>query len=390
MTEGENQKGLRKGFSTGACAAIAAKGAVMQLLGMGCTPPITIRLPISKSLSISPTTWGKYDEKGFCKVIKDGGDDPDITHMAEIGAYAWWEPAEAIKGEGFYEELPQGLLLNLRGGIGVGKVTKPGLPVGIGLPAINPVPRRMIREAVESVFAILNGKILKELTTYQLVIEIVVPKGEELAKQTLNPRLGILGGISILGTTGIVKPFSHGAYRATIASALKVAQACGVRQVVLCTGTTSEAFARRHYSLPEEAFVQMADYVKFTVEFASHLGFERITTLCFIGKALKIAQGLGQTHTSQGAVDMEFLSKLAHEETWDILLIEELRKANTARHALELLRSHEAGKRIIEAIGCLMTQRIKGYLSPHTKTVLDAVILDFDGTILFHGSSVIL
>lgn len=389
MTEDENHTGLRKGFSTGAGAAIAAKGAVTQLLGIGCTPPITIRLSIGKYLSISPISWGKYGEKGFCRVIKDGGDDPDVTHLAEIGAYAWWEPAETIKGKGFYEELSQGLLLNLRGGIGVGTVTKPGLPVGIGLPAINPVPRRMIREAVESVFTAVNTKILKELTTYQLVIEILVPKGEELAKQTLNPRLGILGGISILGTTGIVKPFSHGAYRATIASALRVAKACGVKHVVLCTGTTSESFAKKYYTLQEEAFVQMADYIKFSVEFASHLGFERITTLCFMGKALKIAQGLGQTHASQGAVDMEFLSKLAYEETSDILLIEGLRKANTARHALELLQHHEAGGRIIEAIGCLMTQRIKGYLkglSPHTKVILNTIILDFDGATLFKGA----
>lgn len=357
----------------------------MQLLGLECTAPITIRLPIGRSLAVSPVTCGKYGEKGVCMVIKDGGDDPDVTHLAEIGAYAWWEPAEAIKGEGFYEELGYGLLLNLRGGTGVGTVTKPGLPVGIGLPAINPMPRRMIREAVESVLTPLNPKTFKELSAYQLVVEILVPKGEELAQHTLNPRLGILGGISILGTTGIVKPFSHGAYRATIASALKVAQACGVRHVVLCTGTTSEAFAQKRYALPEEAFVQMADYIKFSLEFASHLGFERITTVCFIGKAIKIAQGLGQTHASQGAVDMEFLAELTEGSTSDNQLIENLRKANTGRHALEILRHHEAGGRVIEAMGRIMTQRMKGYLTPHTRAVLNTVILDFDGNILFQG-----
>lgn len=357
----------------------------MQLLGMECTAPISIRLPIGRSLSISPVTWGKYGERGVCMVIKDGGDDPDVTHLAEIGAHAWLEPAEAIKGEGFYEELHNGLLLNLRGGVGVGKVTKPGLPVGIGLPAINPVPRRMICEAVKSVCTTLNAKIFKELTTYQLVVEILVPKGEELAKQTLNPRLGIVGGISILGTTGIVKPFSHGAYRATIASALKVAQACGVRHVVLCTGTTSESFARTLYTLPEEAFVQMADYVKFSVEFASHMQFERITTVCFMGKAVKIAQGMGQTHASQGGVDMEFLAKLVQGLTSDTELAESLQKANTARHALEILRQHRAGGQAIQAIGRLMTQRMQDYLTPHTHTVLNTVILDFDGNILFQS-----
>ncbi|MEZ0328248.1 MAG: cobalt-precorrin-5B (C(1))-methyltransferase CbiD [Dissulfuribacterales bacterium] len=383
MTEGENHTGLRKGFSTGASAAIAAKGAVMQLLGVECTPPITIKLPTGKGLSVTPIRWRRDGIRGVCTVIKDGGDDPDVTHLAEIGAYAWWEPAEAIKGEGFYEELIQGLFLNLRGGTGVGKVTKPGLPVGIGLPAINPMPRRMICEAVGSVLISLNPEIFKELTAYQLIIEILVPKGEELAQHTLNPRLGILGGISILGTTGIVKPFSHGAYRATIASALKVAQACGVRHVVLCTGTTSETFAQRLYELPPEAFVQMADYVKFSLEFASHLEFERITTVCFIGKAIKIAQGLGQTHASQGAVDMEFLTALTQKYTSDNQLIETLQKANTGRHALEILRHHEAGEQVIEAIGRIMAQRMKGYLTPHTHAVLNTIILDFDGNTLF-------
>lgn len=399
MTEGENYTKLRKGFSTGAGAAIAAKGAVMQLLDIACCPPITIKLPIGKELSVTPIRWRKDDRKGGCTIIKDGGDDPDVTHLAEIGAYAYWEPFDNTRGEGFYEELTletipdSPLLLNLRGGVGVGRVTKPGLPVNIGLPAINPMPRRMICEAIKSIFTaaileeLLNHTFFQDLLqTMQLVVKIFVPQGEELAKQTLNPRLGILGGISILGTTGIVKPFSHGAYRATIASALKVAQACGIRHVVLCTGTTSEAFARKHYSLPEEAFVQMADYVKFSVEFASHMEFEHITTVCFIGKAVKIAQGMVQTHASQGAVDMEFLSKLAQRKTSNIVLIEGLRKANTARHALELLREHRASERVIEEIGHLMTEHMKGYLSPHTKTVLNTVILDFDGTILFNGA----
>lgn len=400
----DDYRGLRKGFSTGAAAAAAAKGAVMQLLDMQCTVPITIRLPIGKELSIIPMRWEKVEAAGICSVIKDGGDDPDVTHLAEIGACAWWEPADtAIKDKGFYEELGNGFFLSLRGGIGVGKVTKPGLPVPVGLPAINPVPRRMICEAIKSVINTTNlNEVWKRagipvplqtnsfgsqtaLQPLQLIVEIFVPEGAELARHTLNPRLGILGGISILGTTGIVKPFSHGAYRATIASALKVAQACGVKHVVLCTGTTSEAFAQKYYSLPEEAFIQMADYIKFSLEFASHLGFERITTVCFIGKAIKIAQGMGQTHASQGAVDMEFLAKLAQEVTSDTQLIETLQHANTARHALEILRHHDASERIIEAIGRIMTQRMQGYLTPHTHTALNTVILDFDGNILFQG-----
>jgi len=394
MTTDKAHTGLRKGFSTGASAAIAAKGAVMQLLGLECRPPITIRLPVGRFLSVSPIRWTKEDERGVCVVIKDGGDDPDVTHLAEIGASAWWEPLQAIKGEGFYEELGQGLLMNLRGGMGVGTVTKPGLPVAIGLPAINPVPRRMICEAVSSVLTALQSKTAVYSEAAQLVVEIFVPKGAELAKETLNPRLGILGGISILGTTGIVKPFSHGAYRATIASALKVAKACGVRHVVLCTGTTSEAFAQKHYGLQEEAFVQMADYVKFSLEFAAHLGFERISTVCFIGKALKMAQGMGQTHASQGAVDMEFLAKLAHEITGNGSpvcvprtgsLAKKLRHANTARHALEILRRSTSCSDVINEIGRRMTASLKAWLPSDIKVVLETLILDFDGQILFQG-----
>jgi cobalt-precorrin-5B (C1)-methyltransferase len=302
-------------------------------------------------------------------VIKDAGDDPDVTNGAEIGARVW-----RLEPPGAGEEL------TLVGGVGVGRVTKPGLPVAVGEPAINPVPRRMIRRALHRVWdAVCPGEPLR------LGVEIFVPRGEELARQTLNPRLGIVGGISILGTTGLVKPFSHQAYRATIASSLRVARAAGLNHLGYSTGGKSEGYLKALLpKLPEEAFVQMGDYVRFALKVATHMGFSEITAAAFFGKALKIAQGFGHTHASRGLADLKELGRWTLDRTGDAALAQAVAGANTARQALELLTGAGAGQ-VVEQVGDRMLAALRNYAGPGPK--VKAVVLDFDGALLWRGAS---
>ena len=214
-------------------------------------------LPGGGSLSIPLNRHGRHGARGEAVVVKDAGDDPDVTNGAEIGVRVWH-----LKAPGAGEDI------TLLGGEGVGRVTKPGLPVAVGEPAINPVPRRMILRALRQVWdEICPGEPLR------LRVEIFVPRGEELARHTLNPRLGIVGGISILGTTGLVKPFSHQAYRATIASSLRVAQAADLKHIGFSTGGKSEEHLKALLpAMPEEALVQMGDYVRFALKVAGAHG----------------------------------------------------------------------------------------------------------------------
>jgi cobalt-precorrin-5B (C1)-methyltransferase len=305
---------------------------------------------------------------GECLVVKDGGDDPDVTHRAEIGARVRsLETGEHAHG------------ICLRGGEGVGQVTKPGLPVAVGEPAINPVPREMILRAVQEVLrdtgvAPIGG----------LEVEIFVPKGEALARHTLNARLGIVGGISILGTTGIVKPFSNEAYRSTVVSGLKVAKAVGVSHVVLSTGGKSERFAQELYpALPEEAFVQMGDYVRFSMEKACRMGFRDITVSGFFGKAVKMAQRFSHTHASKGAIRFEELSQWALDITKDVHLSDGIAGANTAREALDMIKRREAWD-VVGEVGERMMNALLGYgVEAHQR--LTVIIFDFSGSMLWRG-----
>jgi cobalt-precorrin-5B (C1)-methyltransferase len=276
-------------------------------------------------------------------VIKDAGDDPDITHGAEIGATvsivrddpAALTPAvslnrdvkDADHGDG---DRPRVLLT---AGKGVGIVTKPGLPVAPGEPAINPVPRQMLSENV----SLELQRFVDFPNNFCVMVEIEVPRGEELSRRTLNPRLGIIGGISILGTTGIVKPFSNEAYEQTIQAAFSVA-ANFCHTVVLSTGGKSERFARDMFAwLPYEAFVQIADFFSFAVGQARLFGFSRIIHSVFLGKAIKMAQGHPYTHAHSVPLDLDFLADTARKLGHDNTHCRQLASANTARHALEII-----------------------------------------------------
>jgi cobalt-precorrin-5B (C1)-methyltransferase len=363
------RKELRQGFATGTAAAAAAQGALYELLRRPCPDRVEVTLPGGGSLSIPLNRHGRHGAWGEAVVVKDAGDDPDVTNGAEIGARVWH-----LEAPGAEEDF---ILL---GGEGVGRVTKPGLPVAVGEPAINPVPRRMIRRALRQVWdKLCPGEPLR------LRVEIFVPRGEELARHTLNPRLGIVGGISILGTTGLVKPFSHQAYRATIASSLRVAQAVGLKRIVYSTGGKSEEHLKALLpALPEEAFVQMGDYVRFALKVAGHMGFSEITTGAFFGKALKMAQGFGHTHASRGLADLKELGLWTLYLTENNRLAQAVAGANTARQALQILTGARAGQ-VVAHVGAAMLAALREYAGPGPK--LGAVVLDFNGSPLWQGES---
>jgi cobalt-precorrin-5B (C1)-methyltransferase len=363
------RKELRQGFSTGTAATAAAQGALVILLGRPCPERVEVILPGGGSLMIPLQRHRRETSRGEAVVVKDAGDDPDVTNGAEIGARVW-----RLREEGTREEIV------LLGGEGVGRVTKPGLPVAVGEPAINPVPRRMICRALRRVWEELgSGEPLR------LAVEIFVPGGEEMARHTLNPRLGIVGGISILGTTGLVKPFSHQAYRATIAAALRVAQAAGLKHIAFSTGGKSEGYLKELLpGLAEEGFVQMGDYVRFALKVAAGLGFGQITAGAFFGKALKIAQGFGHTHASRGLADLARLGRLTLDLTGDAGLAQAVAGANTARQALSILTGARAGV-VVARVGEQMLAALRDYAGPAPG--MGAVVLDFDGSLLWRGES---
>jgi cobalt-precorrin-5B (C1)-methyltransferase len=358
------------GFSTGTAATAAAQGALLELLGRPCPERLSVALPGGGNLDIPLHRHGRQDGQGMATVIKDAGDDPDVTNGAEIGARVRELPVAGQAPE-----------VSFRAGPGVGRVTKPGLPLPVGEPAINPVPRRMLKAALESVWE----KVYPD-RPMRLMVEIFVPRGEELARRTLNPRLGIVGGISILGTTGLVKPFSHAAYRATIVAGLKVARASGLSRIVFSTGGKSEELlAVRLPALPPEAFVQMGDYVRFALQVAGRLKFQEIIVGAFFAKALKISQGKGHTHASRGLPNLAALADLTRDLTGDLALALEVARANTARQALEILTGAGVATRLVAAVGRGLLTALRAFAGPEPR--LAAFILDFSGAALWRGET---
>ena len=298
------KKRLRSGYTTGACAAAAAKAATMILLsnmtsGMPFFESNVVDIPFPDGTKVSFTIHGSGLKNGgstaWASVIKDAGDDPDVTNGAEIMAEVRLihEPEKGRKGE------RESFALEIKGGKGVGVVTKPGLSVGIGEPAINPVPRKMIGEAVMEAISELR---IKNTPGSGLEMIISVPEGEALSKKTLNSRLGITGGISILGTTGIVRPISAAAWTATISASMNVAKAMGYDSIVLSAGRASEKAHMGKFVFPDESYVMMGDYLEFALLDAARHGFGTIHLCAQWAKMLKIAMATPQTHVRHGAI----------------------------------------------------------------------------------------
>lgn len=366
------KKNLRSGYTTGTCAAAAAKGAALTLLGQR-PDVVSVLLPCGKKAAIALQECRKRGVRGYATVVKDAGDDPDVTNGAVIGAELSLIRA---KGNAVRGTVP----VVLHGGKGVGLVTKPGLPVRKGSPAINPVPRVMIRRAIREALAEAEDP---HRSIKSVDVTIFVPEGEALAKKTFNPRLGILGGISILGTTGIVKPFSHQAYKETIALSLNIARASGCREVVLSTGGQSERLAMSRFSsLCEESFIQMGDYVGFTLTQALNRGFRRITVAAFMGKLTKIAAGASNTHAGNFPLEMSFVAALGKRLRLNADLIRAIERSVTMRGVLELLLRRKAYS-LIDALCGRAVEKLYGMTG--NKGSISVVLFSFDGRMLWHG-----
>ena len=278
---------LRTGYTTGACAAAAAKSAVMVLAGNAISNDVEIGLPDKSRVSISVEFVREIVDGVEAGVKKDAGDDPDITDGITVVASVAWTDTEKVE---------------LAAGEGVGIVTKPGLSVEVGEPAINPVPRQMICDAV------------REVTDRGVRVVVSVPGGREIAEKTFNPRLGVVGGISILGTTGIVRPFSNEALRDALKCSLDVASASGVSAPVLVPGHIGERAARRHFDLSAEQVVEVSNEWGFMLDCAGGYPFKRLLVLGHPGKLAKLCVGQWDTHSSKSDSAVPIVAQI-YEET---------------------------------------------------------------------------
>ncbi len=351
------QRGQRTGFTTGACSAAAAKAAARCLRTGAPLKEIETTLPNRARVTFALQRCEIYDGHAICSVIKDAGDDPDCTHGAELVAEVQFKREAGIE---------------IRGGPGVATVTKAGLGLEVGTAAINPVPRSNITEMVEEE--------LKGAKYEGALVTISVPLGEEMAKKTTNARLGLVGGISILGTTGIVRPYSTAAFKASVILEIDVAYGRGLREIAVTTGGKSEMYAMQiHKHLPEEAFIQMGDFVGVALKHSARVGMKRVNIVGMMGKISKMANGKMMTHVAGSEVNLDLLAELAGELGADEALRERIRSANTAREVLEICSATG-----LVGITGLICQKAVEHGTRHAggKLELHAYLVDFEGRLL--------
>jgi cobalt-precorrin-5B (C1)-methyltransferase len=344
-------KALRTGWTTGACSAAAAKAATTALSTGEPQTTVEIGLPGGQRVGFAVHSCTVSPDRAEAVVVKDAGDDPDVTHGAHLTATVSWRAEPGVQ---------------LDGGVGVGVVTKPGLGLEVGGPAINPVPRQMITAAVT------------EVTDRGVRVVISVPDGEKMARKTTNARLGILGGISILGTTGIVRPFSTASWRASVEQAVSVMAAQGETTLVLCTGGRTERGAMALLpDLPEVCFVEVGDFTGAALRRAVEHGLTRVVFVGMAGKLTKLAQGILMTHYTRSKVDTGLLGRITREVTGDEALASTVDGANTARHAYELWET--AG--VLRSCGDELCARVAEVLARFGEQRLgsEVAMVDFSG-----------
>ena len=338
---------LRRGWTTGACATAAVKAALEALWGDGFPKEVMITLPQGETpvfplaLSDSGAEWTQVG------ITKDAGDDPDVTHGALIVA----KVQEGGHGVTF------------KAGDGVGIVTKPGLPLPVGQPAINPKPREMITDVVAQQAARFQRNA-------NVIVEISIPGGVEIAKKTWNGRLGIQGGLSILGTTGVVRPFSCAAWIASIHRGIDVARADGLLHVAGCTGATSEATVQKKFGIPDHGMLDMGDFVGGMLKYLAKHPIPRVTIGGGIGKMTKLAQGARDLHSARSQVDFNQLSNWA-----EILGLGSLTDANTALDAYQ-----KTGPKLAEHIAYQARIAAQDMVGSHT--IIDTIVIDRSGAII--------
>ena len=359
MDAPEKSKGkLRTGFTTGTCATAASKAGILAIINQQSLNSVDVILPKRDKINIqiNSCNFSKYNAQ--CSVIKDGGDDPDVTHGAEI--FVDISLTDTIGS------------IEIDGGKGVGRVTKPGLGLEIGTAAINPTPKKMILENIQEVGEEVLGK-------NGIKIVVSVPTGEELAKKTDNPRIGILDGISILGTSGIVIPYSTASFAAAIRQQIDVVSSMNDEEVVLTTGGRSEDFPREIIKLPDHSFIQMGDFSGYTIQQCAKKSLKKAYVAGFIGKLAKMAAGVKQTHVKGGKVDMKFLSELAKRCNANSETIRKILGANTARNVQEIVIEDS-----VDGFFDEITKETCNQMRQHSeeKIPVEVILFNFDGNIL--------
>ena len=357
----KEQRPLRRGWTTGTCAAAAAKAAFAALVTGEFPDPVAVTLPRGERPSFALARADRDETSATAGVIKDAGDDPDVTHGALVLATV----RIGAPGAG----------VTFRAGAGVGTVTRLGLPLPPGEPAINPVPRRMIRDAIAEVAAAAGCGADAD-------IEISIPDGEKIATKTLNGRLGIVGGLSILGTTGVVVPYSCAAWIASIHQGIDVARAAGLTHIAGATGASSEAAVRKLYGLSDIALIDMGDFVGGMLKYIRRHPVPRVTIAGGVAKMTKLAQGLTDLHSKRGEVDRALLAQFARTAGGSEELAAQIVAANTAAHAFTLAQ-HEGialGDAVARAGQQTATELVTG-----RDIAIEIVVFDREGTLVGHA-----
>ncbi|SEO99847.1 cobalt-precorrin-5B (C(1))-methyltransferase [Aquisalimonas asiatica] len=336
---------LRTGLTTGVCATAAATAAARLALGDQVGERQSVVLPKGKRVELVLNDLRRTGEGAEAGVIKDGGDDPDATHGARV-----WVRVEPRRESG----------ITFHAGAGVGVVTRSGLPVAVGEPAINPVPRRMMTDHLLECAAALGHR-----GGFSLFVG--VDDGERIAERTMNGRLGIQGGLSILGTTGIVRPFSCAAYIASIHQSIDVARANGITHLACCTGGSSEAMARARYRLGDMALIEMGDLIGGVLKYIKRHPVPRVTLAGGFGKLSKFAAGHADTHSRKCAIDLDGLAREAAALGADTHLRIRMTACNTSIEALSLCQN--AGIPLADRICARAYDQAR-------RTLPDAVMLD--------------
>ncbi len=357
MDQPKRVRPLRRGWTTGTCAAAASRAAYQALLTGVFPDPVDVLLPGGARPSFALATTDHGTDFARSGVVKDAGDDPDVTHGALVVATV----RLAQPGHG----------VQFLAGEGVGTVTRPGLPLPPGDPAINPVPRQMIRTAIAEVAALHGG-------TGDAIVELSIPGGEKLAERTMNGRLGILGGLSILGTTGIVVPYSCSAWIHSIHRGIDVARAAGIQHVAGSTGATSEAAVARLHGMPEQALIDMGDFVGGMLKYLRRHPVPRVSIAGGMAKISKLGQGLLDLHSRRGEVDLAWLAERSVEAGGDAVLANAIGASNSAMEAFGHARDAgiDLSARVAEAAWRTAVA------VPGQGTLVEIVIFDRSGQLL--------
>lgn len=349
---------LRPGWTTGACATAATKAALTALITGDFPDPVSIRLPRGEEPAFALAFESLGEGYATAGIVKDAGDDPDVTHGATVIATV--------------RPLPPGNGIRFVAGDGVGTVTKPGLPLGVGEPAINPVPRQMMTREVEALCA-------EHGLPADIEITVSIPGGEEIARQTWNPRLGILGGLSVLGTTGIVHPFSCAAWIHSVHRGIDVARAEGITHVLGATGSTSEKTAQELYGLPEGALLDMGDFAGGLLKYLRVHPVPRLTIAGGFAKMAKLAQGALDLHSSRSQINNSYFLSLPCTENLNLSVRKKIEQSNTALEVLEILRNESIDIATVVAADARETALdvLRG-----APVEVDVIVTDREGNIL--------